>query len=69
MPIKGFKDRLKDIKLVLATAKEALTGIGIPGVEPIAGLPLLILKYYEVCALSRGSCCTGDNCESDALSW
>lgn len=52
MARKGCDDRLKDVKLVLETAQEAVRGIGFPGVEPIVGIPLLILKNYEVSALA-----------------
>lgn len=54
MPRKGYDDRLKDVKLVLETATEVLAGIGFPGVELIAGIPLLILKNYEVRAMDPG---------------
>lgn len=47
MSKKRSENRLQNIKTVFELAKEGLTGIGIPGVEPIAGIPLLIIGYYE----------------------
>lgn len=41
--------RLQTLKLLFEATKEGLAGIGIPGAEAIAGIPLLIIKYYEVC--------------------
>lgn len=48
MPKRKFIDRLADVKTVFQLAQEGLKGIGIPGVEAIAGIPLLILSYFEV---------------------
>lgn len=44
----GSGNRLQGIKRFFELAKEGLGGIGIPGVEAIAGIPLLIIRYCEV---------------------
>lgn len=51
MPRKNLTDGLGMLKVVFELAEKGLTGIGIPGVEPIAGVPLTIIRYYEVCCL------------------
>ena len=50
MPSKDLGIRRSDVKLVLEAAKEGLANAGIPGIELIASIPLLILSYYEVCS-------------------
>lgn len=39
---------LRDVKTILEIAEKGLAGVGFGGVEPIAGIPLLIIGYYEV---------------------
>lgn len=36
------------VKLLFRVAQEGLKGIGTPGVEAIAGVPLLLIEIYEV---------------------
>lgn len=40
--------RLKDVKLALQVADEILGGVGIPAGQPLTGIALLIIDYYEV---------------------
>lgn len=53
--------RLSDVKAVLETAEKGLTGIGLPGVEPIDGIPLLIIRYYEVSEVGSSTAMTDHN--------
>lgn len=39
---------LQTVKWLLESAEAGLAGVGIPGVEAIAKVPLLVLRYYEV---------------------
>lgn len=45
------KSVLGSVKTLFELAEAGLRGIGIPGVEAIAAVPLRIISYYEVCEL------------------
>lgn len=45
---KKSETALSTLKVALQTAEAGVTGIGIPGVEAIPKIPLLVIKYFEV---------------------